>query len=83
MMHWYNDMGGWGYLMMALNMVLFWGLLITAIILLIRYFGAGRQGGAARGGEHAGRILAERFARGEINEDEYHGRLDALRRSGH
>ena len=80
-MHWYGDLGGWGYLMMALNMVLFWGLVITGIVLLARYLGAGRRGDYARGGGYADRILAERFARGEIDEDEYHRRLQALRRS--
>ena len=37
MMFWYDhDMSGWGYAGMAIGMVLFWALLIVAIIALIR-----------------------------------------------
>ncbi|HEX7747012.1 MAG TPA: SHOCT domain-containing protein [Micromonosporaceae bacterium] len=81
-MHWHDDhgMGGWGYVLMALNILLFWGLVITGVILLIRYLG--RRESRSRGDAPAAeRILAERFARNEISEEEYRQRLDVLRRA--
>lgn len=35
---WYGPgMGGWGYALMTVSTVLFWGLLILGIVALIRY----------------------------------------------
>jgi putative membrane protein len=74
MMYYGPGMGAWGYLLMTANMLLFWGLLVAGIVFLVRYFG--RPGPA---GTHTETILAERFARGEIDEEEYRGRLRTLR----
>ena len=78
MMYW-NDghMSGWGYGFMGVGMALFWGLLIFGIVVLLRYTGGGR--GQPPAPDSAERILAERFARGEIDEQEYRQRLDVLR----
>ena len=77
-----NGMGGWGYALMTISMILFWGAVIYGIVALVRY--AHRDG--PQRGEPAGppapepeRLLAERFARGEIDEDEYYQRLTSLR----
>ena len=86
MMYWYgNGAGGWGYALMAIGMILFWGAVIYGIVTLVRY--ARRDD--PRGREPAGPpapgpegLLAERFARGEIDEDEYHQRLTSLRAAG-
>lgn len=78
MMYWGNGMSGWGYFFMALNMVLFWGLLITGIVLLVRYLGGQRHEPSSASGTGPQRVLAERFARGEIDEDEYRQRLKVL-----
>jgi putative membrane protein len=82
MMFDYGDhMSGWNWAFMGVSMVLFWGLLITGIVLLVRYFGASghdRQAASA-GRPTAEELLAERFARGEIDEQEYRQRLDVLR----
>jgi putative membrane protein len=81
MMYYGPGMSAWGYLLMTANMLLFWGLVIAGIVLLVRYLG--RSGAAAPG--QAGRnpraeaILAERFAHGEIDEQEYRSRLNVLR----
>ncbi len=53
--------------------ILFWGLVITALVLLIRYLW---RGGPARPAEPAERgralsILEERYARGEIDREEF------------
>ncbi|WP_347877887.1 SHOCT domain-containing protein [Streptomyces lydicus] len=85
---WYGGWGSGGWVLMAVIMILFWGLLIAGIIALTHYLtGAGRsrQSGPTASGESgwsAGRaegLLAERFARGEIDEDEYKRRLTVLR----
>lgn len=68
--------GGWGWggwLVMTLSMVAFWGLLVWTVLWVVR--AGGPRGAAGPGPE---RILAERFARGEIDEAEYRRRLDAL-----
>ena len=79
MMYWY---GGGGYALMAIGTVLFWGAVIFSVVALVRH---GRQAGP-RLAEPAEslppgpeRLLAERFARGEIDEDEYYQRLTSLR----
>jgi putative membrane protein len=81
MMHWANNgMSGEGYLLMAVSMVLFWGLVIAGIVLLVRYLGT--TGSAASSRQQSGSpeaVLAERFARGEIDDEEYRRRLDTLR----
>lgn len=76
-MWWYgNPMGGWGYVFMAVNMVLFWGVIILGVIGVVRYLVSSDRPTTSRStAEH---VLAERFARGEIDEQEYHQRLDAL-----
>lgn len=77
MMFWYgHGMNGWGYAIMTVGMILFWGLLIVGVILLVRY---GIRGARTHHDMAPESILAERFARGEIDEDEYRGRLATLR----
>lgn len=86
MMYWYgNGIGGWGYALMTIGTVLFWGAVIFGIVALFRY---GRRDAPQRR-EPAGpplpepeRLLSERFVRGEIDEDEYHQRLTSLRAAG-
>jgi putative membrane protein len=77
MMFWYgHGMSGWGYTLMTIGTVLFWGLLVAGVILLARYLARGPQAVENADPE---RILAERFARGEIDEEDYRGRLATLR----
>ncbi|GIH21089.1 SHOCT domain-containing protein [Rugosimonospora africana] len=82
MMYWYGGgMPGWGYLLMASSSVLFWGLLIVAGVALFRI--ARRPLDPGHGARPTPeRILADRLARGEIDEDEYRRRLDAVRAGG-
>lgn len=92
-MHWNNEWhdgpGGWGWIVMVVMMLAFWGGVIWIIANMTRH------GGLDRGGLHAGAgpvgpsvpqavtgpedILHERFARGEIDVEEYDHRLDAMR----
>jgi len=60
------------------------GLIITGIVVLVRYLSRGELQGGARAADRptAEQVLAERFARGEIDEEEYRRRLDTLRGGG-
>ena len=79
MMWWYGPgMNSWGYGLMTVSMVLFWALVIFGVGALVRHLGRGERVTADRLTPE--QILAERFARGEINEDEYQHRLDLLTR---
>lgn len=86
MMYWpENGMNGWGYAFMTSSMLLFWALMIIAIVLLV-----GRRGGPETSNTQSKQpnpttpeeILAERFARGEIDDEEYHRRGAILREPG-
>jgi len=84
MMYWYGSgINGWGYALMIIGMVLFWGVLITGVVLLVRYLARTGQRSTVgpRPPNMAEQVLAERYARGEIDEDEYRRRLDTLRGS--
>ncbi|TMS00377.1 hypothetical protein EJK15_02860 [Nonomuraea basaltis] len=74
----YNDMGGWGYALMGLSTVVFWGLVITAIVLAARHVSRTARTGPAFPPPTAEELLAQRYARGEIDAEEYHSRLDIL-----
>jgi putative membrane protein len=70
-----GDFGWWGWLMMSLGMVVFWGLLAWGALLLLR----GRdQTAPADRRPGPKEILDERLARGEIDAVEYRERLAAL-----
>lgn len=79
MMHWYGTgMNGWGYALMTISMILFWGLIITsAIVVGRRFLREERLPGAAPSTPED--VLAMRLARGEIDEDDYEGRMAVLR----
>ena len=84
MMYWPDhDLSAWGWIAMATGMLLFWGLLILFGVLIVRALNRPAAGpsGAARSSPQE--ILAERFARGEIEEEEYERRAEALAESGH
>ncbi len=77
----YGDGGvGWGgWLAMVAMMVVFWGAIAWVIVTLIRHLSSGSPrplGGAPSGPLQ---ILDERFARGEIDDEEYRRRRAVLR----
>ena len=67
--------GAWGLGMMVM-MLVFWGLVIVGIVLAIRWFAG--QGERSRS-DRALDILRERYARGEINKDEFEAKQRDLR----
>jgi putative membrane protein len=83
---WNGDGGIWGLLLMTIMMLLFWGGIAALVLLVIRSVRAGSGGYGVSGRDDPGlrhddpdRILAQRFARGEIDETEFRTRRDALR----
>jgi putative membrane protein len=78
MMFWTDhDLSGWGWVAMVSGMVVFGGLLITLLVMLARWLN--RPADQAYGPRLSPeRLLAERFARGDIEEEEYRRRLATL-----
>jgi putative membrane protein len=75
-MWWHHGSGSWvGWLFMTTWMIGIWVLVIGAALVLARSAG-GRPASPVRPPEQ---ILAERLATGDIDEQEYLRRLDALR----
>jgi len=73
MMFWYgHGMNGWDYAFTFLA----WALVITGLIVLVRYLASAQR---TPNDTTPQQFLAERFARGEIDEQEYRTRLAALR----
>jgi len=66
--------GGWGFALM-LGMMLFWALMIGACIVGLRWLFTHSKSSAQ---DHSMIILRERFARGEIEKDEFEARKQQL-----
>ena len=75
--------GGWGWvgwIITAVVLVVIFAALIAAVVVAIRYLSGHRGGpGASQQARGAEDVLAERFARGEIDADEYRQRVTLLR----
>lgn len=74
-MPWYYGPGfGWLGALMMVMMLLFWGGLFAVVVVVLRHFTSGslRQ-------RNAEELLAERVARGEIDETEYTKLRDVVR----
>lgn len=73
--------GGTGWFMGPIFMLLFLALIVAIVVLVIRWLGGtgGNAGGLlSQRGASARQILEERFARGEIDEEEFRQRKQAL-----
>ena len=80
----YHDNGTWGggdWLAMGGMMLLFWALAIAVVVWAVRSVRTGVQDPDTARENPAGPddILAERYARGEIDEDEFARRRQLLR----
>jgi putative membrane protein len=72
---------GWGHMVFgSLFMVLFWGGIIALIVFTIRWLGGGASGASARPSSKktALDIFEERFARGEIDKEDFEERKRLL-----
>lgn len=83
-----HGMGAWGWFAMSLTALVVWGLVVGAAVLLVRAFqreGASRRAapappaGPTAPAAGAETLLAQRYARGEIDDEEYARRLSVLR----
>jgi len=79
----YNDWPGWGgWFAMGLMLLAFVGLILAVGLVALRSLNQPRENTvhpAATGPANAERVLDERFARGEIDADEYRERREVLR----
>ncbi|MCC3778116.1 SHOCT domain-containing protein [Streptomyces sp. UNOB3_S3] len=88
-MYWHDHgVSGWGWFTMTASMIVFWVLVIAVVVPLFRTFSHNRAADSARsaapGGPRTGwsmpeQIHAERYARGEIDDEECQRRLATLR----
>jgi putative membrane protein len=69
----YDQFSWWWYVVMPLGMLGFWSLVAWVVVTIVR---ANRP--TPTPSADVTNILAERYARGEIDADEYHRRLDDL-----
>lgn len=76
MMYWDGGWGGWAF--MAISMLMFLPLVTWAIVLVIRALNRSRSE-QQTSGSSAERILEDRFARGEIDRQEFENRSETLR----
>ena len=74
---WYDNdfMNGFGWFGMFF-MVLFWALVIWAIVALVGW--SGGQAKTGEGNDRALEILKERYAKGEINKKEFEEKKKAI-----
>jgi putative membrane protein len=73
----YGWLGWLGFGLHGVLMLAFWGVLIWAAIVLVRY--VSRGGGGGRREDAAPGILRERYARGELTAEQYADMRRALR----
>ncbi len=68
--------GGAHWIIGPIMMVLFVAAIVAVVVLMVRWLGGA---GGARGSRSAQDIIEERFARGEIDKDEFEQRRQTLR----
>ena len=74
---WHDSLSAWEWVWMTVTMLAFWGLVTWLVLYVIR---ASRvTEGSSQSDRSPERLLDERFAKGEIDEDDYARRREALR----
>ncbi|HEX8013342.1 MAG TPA: SHOCT domain-containing protein [Casimicrobiaceae bacterium] len=67
----FNGMGGGFFGFGGVFMILFWVLVIVGIVVLVKWMADQSHAGGGSRDKSAIEILRERYARGEINREEY------------
>lgn len=79
-MMWWNDGWSGAWVWFAMAHVLWWVLIIIGIVTVVRWvFSIGTRGGRVDGEDRALEVLRERYARGEITQDEFEERKRGLK----
>ncbi len=78
---WHGTFGWGGWALMLITMAVFWAVIISIVVLVIRYPARDRklthqEGKTSRSAEE---LLAQSYARGELDDDEYRRRVTVLR----
>jgi Predicted membrane protein (DUF2078). len=83
MHNWQNGhaWGGGHWIVLAGLMILFWGAVITVVVVALKRRNPAESGRSDQLADEPLRILAARFARGEIDEAEFISRREALLRT--
>lgn len=63
--------GGWHFVFGPLMMILFVAVIVVAVVFVVRWLGGSADPAASTPGKSALDILRERFARGEIDAEEF------------
>ena len=66
-----GDWGGWGMGIGGIFMILFWALIIFGVVALVKWIFFNGSSSTGTSGRNALDILKERYARGEINREQY------------
>ncbi|HEX9335053.1 MAG TPA: SHOCT domain-containing protein [Pseudonocardiaceae bacterium] len=83
-MYWYgNGMSGWGYGLMGVTTALFAALAIVGIVVLVRYLSRTARPTDGQPPNDPEQMLAQRYARGELDDNEYQHRIAVLRGDSH
>lgn len=77
-MMWDNGYGWGAWLAMTVGMVAFWALIAVAVVAVVRSMRDDKPRDLSPRDDAAARLLDERFARGDIDEQEYRARRDLL-----
>jgi putative membrane protein len=72
-----DHMNGWGVAATGISSLLLWIALTLGAVVLLRQL----RGTTAAPVERPEQLLAARYARGEIDDEEYHRRREVLRRT--
>ncbi|MDX2296441.1 MULTISPECIES: SHOCT domain-containing protein [Streptomyces] len=78
-----HDVSGWGWFAMSAGMIAFWALIIAAAaVLLLRNLSRAAEPTPSPAAPSPEQPLAEWFARGDIDEEDYRRRLHAPQATG-
>jgi len=83
MMSNWGGFGGWGMGFGVIFMLVFWLLVILGIVALVRWLLAPRSPGPSGRDKTPAEIVQERYARGEINREEYEQKMRDLTGGAH
>lgn len=70
-----DDWGAGWWILMAVMMIVFWGLVVLGVVWLVRSLASGRHGIRSRSPVE---VLEHRLAAGEISPEEYRERRSAI-----